>query len=171
MERIQCKTYLCKCSEILFKPNDDLGEPIDTFFRIDGAVFVTPCQYIVAKALVRQPEAYTDLVQTENGADKQFQSDKNIAAMTDFIVKSVVSLSCKNRSVDTRDRRNLLSAFDSVLPTAKDSRPTTSTLHTPAVLTASFSFTTVRVKQEHANNENATTEVEPETTTEVHIEL
>lgn len=156
--------------KFLFKPNDNLDEAMDTFFHIGGAMFVSACQYIIARTLVRQPEAYAELVQAENGGDKQFQSEKDIASMTNFIVKSVISSTCRKASVDTSDRRNLLSAFDSVLATTKDSNASATPLSSPPASTSSFSFKTVSVKKhkrEGPESQSTSTSVEAESPQDV----
>ncbi|KAJ7359024.1 hypothetical protein OS493_019931 [Desmophyllum pertusum] len=119
------KADVVRCLRFLYESNDTLDNEIDELFQLGGALFILAAQYIVARTVIRSPEAYAEIVQTDNGSDADFKRERTIKGMLEFISDEC----CRSKKPTMRsseERLRMLNALDNMLEDSGASSPSTS---------------------------------------------
>ncbi|KAJ7359019.1 hypothetical protein OS493_019926 [Desmophyllum pertusum] len=115
------KADVVRCLKFLYESNDTLDNEIDELFQLGGALFILAAQYIVARTVIRSPEAYAEIVQTDNGSDADFKRERTIKGMLEFISDEC----CRSKRPTMRsseERLRMLNALDDITGDVNRSR-------------------------------------------------
>ncbi|KAJ7359023.1 hypothetical protein OS493_019930 [Desmophyllum pertusum] len=119
------KVDVVRWLRFLYESNDILDNEIDELFQLGGALFILAAQYIVARTVIRSPEAYAEIVQTDNGSDADFKREGTIKGMVEFISDECCR-SKKPMKRSSEERLRMLNVFDDMLEDSGASSPSPS---------------------------------------------